>query len=102
MKLCEATSVFPVLMIAEDDPDTGAVKFIPLPLGWGLLWRWLLWHWLPGAAGNLWRWPSRLAGVVFRRGGRRWQVVAARFELEIRMSLILLKAWLEVSRVAVS
>ena len=99
MKLGEATSIFPVLMIAADDPDTGAVKFIPLPLGWSLLWRWLLWHWLPGAAGNLW---GSLTGAVFGWGQRRWQAVVARLELEIRMSLILLKAWLEVSRVAVS
>ena len=54
----DATSVFPVLMITEDDPASGALTFKPLPLDWALLWRWLLWYWLPGALGNL------LRGVV--------------------------------------
>lgn len=88
-----ARSVFPVLMIAEDDPDTGALCFKPLPLEWGLLWRWLLWHWLPGAVGNLVR---RLPGAVVEWGRRRLQAAVARLELEVRMSLILISAWQEV------
>lgn len=96
MRVLEAMSIFPVLMIAEDDPDSGALNFKPLPLEWPLLWRWLLWWWLPGAAANL-------AGRLRRRPAAmvRWGVgwsdwLLTRLTLEVQMSAILVNAWREV------
>jgi hypothetical protein len=93
-----AKSVFPVLMIAEDDPDTGEMNLKPLLLEWSLLWRWLLWHWLPGVLGNLTHRLWALLPAALGWGRRRLQAAAARLELEAKMSLILISAWMEVSR----